>query len=283
MMRLLCFLGLLLPIIANGQVAISGRVVDSESGEAIPYVTVAVKGADIGVITDREGWFEINERAKLSAEDSVVFSHVGFESLTLPVGQLTGGDVLLKRGVYQIEEVVVTNRPSRLAKLGHSSGGTGVFRIGWIGEYNSGDTNYQTKEVGVPIKIKRDTELLSFAMLIRQNGYDRALFRLSFYALEDIIPQELIVHQDIRFEIKDRFTGWFEVDLSPYDIRLAGGQEILVTVTLLEDEMSEIDEPFLFDSAMGRGLYNRRIVGSGRWNRSGVVTLTMYLKARVYK
>jgi hypothetical protein len=283
MMRLLCFLGLLLPIIANGQVAISGRVVDSESGEAIPYVTVAVKRADIGVISDREGRFEVRDRDNLSLEDSVVLSHVGFESLTCSAGQLTGGDISLSRAVHQIEEVVVTNRPSRLAKLGHSSGGTAMVTAGWFGERGFGDTNYQNKEGGVAIKIKHDSELLSFAMLIRRNGYDRALFRLSFYALKDNTPQELIVHRDIRFEIKDRFKGLFEVDLSPYDIRLAGGQEILVTLTLLEDEMGETNEFFLLDGALfGRGVYDR-IVGSERWDRFGAGTITMYLNARIYK
>jgi hypothetical protein len=276
--------------VVHAQRPIEGHVYNAETGEILPYVTVAVKGRNIGVISDREGRFEIRGDKGLSAADSVVFSHIGFITETRTVGQLTGGGnpcrISLQQGKYEIEQIVVTNRKSRLARLGHSSGGTGMVLAGWFdGFSDSLSSSYRVnREGGVPVKIAHDSDILSFGMLIRQNGYDRALLRLSFYELDGKTPGELIVHKDIRFEVKDRHKGRFEVDLSPYGIRFAGGREILVTLTLLEDEMdSEKPEAFMLDAAfLGRGVYDR-VVGSETWDRVGGFTMTMYLNARVYK
>jgi hypothetical protein len=279
---------LLLPALVRAGAPVSGRVADAANGEPLPYVTVVVKGKEIGVISDREGRFEIRGRTDISTADSVVFSHVGFETLTRTVGELTGGqDIRLRQGTYDIEPIVVTNRRSRLVKLGHSASGTGMVQVGWYDELGLDDgaeKNSADHEGGVPIRIRHDSDILSFAMRIRQNGYERALFRLSFYSLEDNTPGELIVHRDIRFELADRTTGLFGVDLTPYGIRLAGGQEILVTLTLLEDEMNtEVPEPFMLDGALlGRGVYSRSF-GDETWDRFGGVTVAMYLNAREYR
>jgi hypothetical protein len=275
---------------ASAQGPISGRVHNAATGEILPYVTVAVKGKSIGVISDREGMFKIRSGESLSPADSIVFSHVGFITEARTVGQLTGGgglaEVSLRQGEYEIERIIVTNRKSRLAKLGHSSGGTGVVQAGWRSNTGGEEFTYDgvNHEGGVPIKIKGDTDILSFGMHIRQNGYDRALLRLSFYSLKDNTPGELIVHKDIKFEVKDRLKGRFEVDLSPYGISFAGGQEILVTLTLLEDEMTgDKPEAFMLDGALfGRGLYDREI-GEESWRMFGFATIAMYLNARVYR
>jgi hypothetical protein len=167
---------------ASAQGAISGRVYDADTGEALPYVTVAVRGRGVGVISDR------------------------------------------------------------------------------------------------------DSEILSFRLLVRQNEYDNVPFRLSFYSLENGMPGELIVHKDIRFEIKDRFTGWFEVDLTPYGIGFTGEREILVAITRLEEKLGE-PKPFALEAvAFSRGFYSRT-AGDENWERISAVGLTfaMYLNARVYR
>jgi hypothetical protein len=275
---------------ANAQNYVSGRVRDATTGEILPYVTVAVKGKNIGVISDREGWFEIGSSRSLSHTDSVIFSHVGFRTEARTIGQLTGDgqvDISLRQGEYRIEPIVVTNRKSRLVRLGHTSSGTGMVKAGWFGKAYIDETaekHSRNYEGGVPIKIKGDSDILSFGMFIRRNGYDRALLRLSFYSLDDNSPGGPIIHKDIRFEVKERHKGRFEVDLTPYDIRLGGGQEILVTLSLLEDEMNgEKPEAFLLDGALlGRGVYGRW-VGNEAWERFGGATMTMYLNAKVYR
>ncbi len=59
---------------ANAQNPISGQTRNADTGEALPYVTVAIKGRGIGTISDREGRFEINgSKEGFSPADSIVF------------------------------------------------------------------------------------------------------------------------------------------------------------------------------------------------------------------
>jgi hypothetical protein len=252
-------------------------VIDSASGTPIPYATVAIQGR--GVITDREGRFELHN-ATAAPTDSVTISHVGFDTETRTVGDLaTNPDIPLQQGVYNIEPITVTNRRSRLTKLGHSSSGIGEG--GWFNEEATKAGNI--REAGVPIKIRRDSDILSFRMLIRRNGYERVLMRLSFYSLDGNTPGEHLVQQDIRFELTDHFTGWYELDLTPYAIRLAGDREVLVAMTLLEEEMgTDTAEPFMLGASL-LGRFFHRNVGSDAWEKFSGVTLTMYLNAREYR
>ena len=45
--------------VAFAQVAVSGRVLDANSGDGMPFVNVFVKGTTIGITTDFEGRFQL--------------------------------------------------------------------------------------------------------------------------------------------------------------------------------------------------------------------------------
>lgn len=268
---------------------ISGILFNAETGDVLPYVTVVVKGRGTGVISDREGRFELGSK-NISETDVLVFSHVGFDTHSCTVGGLSAGnyEIALRPGVYAIDPVVVTNRRSRLVKLGHSSAGTGFIQAGWFdrrGDAQVSQASYDdvNREGGVAIKIRNDSQILAFGMAIHQNGYESALMRLSFYELENNVPGKLIVNQDIKFELTDRTTGRFETDLSQYDIWFAAGREVLVTLTLLEDEMGAgTKNAFMLNASLGgNGVYTRK-AGAETWNRSKGLTITMYLKAKIY-
>jgi len=85
-------------------VQITGTVTDAENGEALPGVSVVVKGTTIGAVTDFEGNFNISVP---SAESLLVFSFVGMESQTIAVGTSTTIDVLMTVDAIKMDEVVV--------------------------------------------------------------------------------------------------------------------------------------------------------------------------------
>jgi hypothetical protein len=62
--------------IQQQQQKVSGKVTDT-SGAPIPGVTVAVKGASTGTITDMDGNYAID---KIPADATLVFSFVGMQS-----------------------------------------------------------------------------------------------------------------------------------------------------------------------------------------------------------
>lgn len=194
---LLAMAATMVTIGANAKKPISGQIYNADTGEALPYVTVAVKGRGIGVISDRDGRFEIRGGEGLSPADSIAFSHVGFDTEVCTVGELTGDgqEISLRPGRYEIEQIVVTNRRSRLAKLGHSSGGTRMFSVPFLTPQDIAEGVRRGREVGTAIKIKQDTEVLSLGFLINANKYDEAKFRVSLYALAGETPGELLVNR----------------------------------------------------------------------------------------
>lgn len=84
------------------QKTFTGTVTD-DAGEALPGVTVVVKGTTVGVVTDINGKYSlvIPENGKV-----LVFSFVGMLSQEIALGSQTSIDVVLQEDVIGIEEVV---------------------------------------------------------------------------------------------------------------------------------------------------------------------------------
>ena len=83
--------------------SISGKVVDDE-GMELPGVTIMVKGATTGTITDIDGNYDITVP---SANDVLVFTYVGMEKKEEKVGNRSRIDVSMKTSSYAVDEVVV--------------------------------------------------------------------------------------------------------------------------------------------------------------------------------
>lgn len=83
---------------------VSGRVIDAITKETLPGVSVLVKGASAGAITDVEGQYRI----EVPGPDAVlVFSFVGYVSQEIAVGNRSTIDVNLAQDVTQLDDVVI--------------------------------------------------------------------------------------------------------------------------------------------------------------------------------
>lgn len=85
------------------QKRVFGTVTD-QNGETLPYVTVLVKGANIGTTTDENGIYEIN----LSGDVTLIFSYMGFRDYEVSTAGKTKLDVTLLENNVTLDEVVVT-------------------------------------------------------------------------------------------------------------------------------------------------------------------------------
>jgi TonB-linked SusC/RagA family outer membrane protein len=82
---------------------VSGKVTGS-SGEALPGVTVMVKGTDRGTVTDIDGDYRIS----VNNEDAVLlFSFIGYETQEIPVNGLSEVNTTLAESATQLDEIVV--------------------------------------------------------------------------------------------------------------------------------------------------------------------------------
>lgn len=83
-------------------VDVTGKVTNT-NGEAIPAVTIRVKGTTAGAATDAEGSYRLSV-----PEDAVlVFSSIGYEDIEVVVGGRTVIDVVLKTSAKLIDQVIV--------------------------------------------------------------------------------------------------------------------------------------------------------------------------------
>ena len=84
---------------------ISGTVTSADDGQALPGVTVRVKGTTIGTITDFNGKYSIDVSNNAS---TLVFSFVGMKTQEIAIAGKTTINVVMKTGAVSINEVVVT-------------------------------------------------------------------------------------------------------------------------------------------------------------------------------
>ena len=107
--RLLLLLVLMLLACAGVQAqdkTVSGKVT-GEDGNPIFGVTIAVKGTTIGTISGENGAYSLSIPERV-ANDSLVFSYIGYEEQIQPIAGRSTIDVVMVESNLQVDEVVVT-------------------------------------------------------------------------------------------------------------------------------------------------------------------------------
>jgi hypothetical protein len=93
---------------ANGQEIFSGLVGDSATFVALPFVTIQIKGRQVGTNSDINGAFTI----AAARTDTLVFSSVGYKTLMYPLSEWEPGIILLAEQTTLLDDVVITDRRS---------------------------------------------------------------------------------------------------------------------------------------------------------------------------
>jgi len=84
---------------------ITGKVTLENDPDGLPGVTVVIMGTTVGVITDLNGFFQIEVPDKYAV---LSFSFIGFRTQEVPLNGRTNVDVELEEDLLAIDEVVVT-------------------------------------------------------------------------------------------------------------------------------------------------------------------------------
>ena len=90
-----------------------GHVLDEETGEHLPYVSVQVKGTSIGTVTDESGHYFLKNLPL--GKQTIIFSFVGYETVELPVVIKERTTTELKTTIREVSQmlnsvVVTSNR-----------------------------------------------------------------------------------------------------------------------------------------------------------------------------
>src|SRR5699024_7003417 len=107
------------------EITVTGKVI--AGGEEMPGVTVAVKGQTRGTITSTDGSYQI----QVNGNESLIFSFVGYETVTIPVNKRKVINVELKETTQMVDEVVITV-PYGTAKKSTFTGSASYIAAGTI-------------------------------------------------------------------------------------------------------------------------------------------------------
>ena len=101
---LILMLSLLLGNIAMAQqTVLTGKVTDSSSGEALPGVSIVVKGTTNGTITNMDGIYNLNAKKG----DVLQFSFVGYKTQEVAIQDQKKLNIALEEEKAELQEVVV--------------------------------------------------------------------------------------------------------------------------------------------------------------------------------
>ena len=101
--NLLFFLCLPLSISGQNTILVKG-IVEDQMHERMPGVTVSIPGTNTGTITDVNGCYSINVPNNTK---ELMFSFVGFQTLTVPIDGKQLIDVTMKEDAIALDELVV--------------------------------------------------------------------------------------------------------------------------------------------------------------------------------
>ncbi|WP_439880516.1 SusC/RagA family TonB-linked outer membrane protein [Pontibacter sp. MBLB2868] len=85
--------------------AITGKVIDASTNQALPGVTVMVKGTSVGTATGADGTYSINVPTD---KNTLVFRFIGYTTVEREIGNASAVNVSLPLDSKQLSEVVVT-------------------------------------------------------------------------------------------------------------------------------------------------------------------------------
>lgn len=262
---------------------INGEIKDAESKTHLQYANVGIKNKSLGTVSNADGKFSLKVNELINENDSVSFSYIGYKTKTISVSSLNlfNNIIELEPNIEQLKEVIVKFVKPKAKIFGRNSKGLGLMHANFYTYYEKDVDDRLSKEIGMKFKLKKDCKIEDLNFNITSNEFTSIKFRLNFYKIENGFPTELIVGKDIVFEIKDKFIGWFNLDLKPYEIYLdKKTEDIAIAIQWVESKKeNEKSKYFAISTAMSAtetSFYREKAMDS--WSKSGQ-SLSFYLNA----
>ncbi|MGY3091192.1 hypothetical protein ACVWYF_004258 [Hymenobacter sp. UYAg731] len=279
-MKYLFLTPLLLLLLIASAVAqpITGRIADSRTHAALPYVNIGVIGKDLGTVADEQGHYTLAFQKSLAAE-TVRISSLGYAPRTLTLAELAvQPNVALTPEAVPLAEVQVKSRAE--FRHTHTLGNTTQSGLSDC-RFSAANLGWQ---VGTVIRLRRRPSLLVDAnFVIKYNTPAHATFRVNLYRLDaNGLPTEtkLLTHDLI--VTRPLLTGPMTIDLRAENLVL--DEDFLLAVELLDRSgIGSPEEPYAFSSSFGylnNGVY-RRSTSQATWTKSSSVALMAGIQPRL--
>lgn len=221
------FLVLQMTACVFAQTRVSGKLINTQQ-QPLAYVSIGIPGTSIGTVSDEQGNFELY----LSSEGNVVFSLIGYRSLTLSAAALKTSSaqqsILMEEQPFQLPEIRISNREQITKTIGGDKVNAKTstnFAIGSKPSQNLG------AEIGRKFNLPRAVCRLEKYRFYLQSNFESVKFRVNVYSLKGM---ENLLSQNIYYTTVGKVNGWIEIDLIPYAIEV--NEDVVVSIQWIESK-----------------------------------------------
>lgn len=256
------------PVIAQG-LLLTGQLQDQRTHLPIPFVSLGIKGKNVGTVADEKGHFSLHIPTSL-ASDSLTFSAIGYQTQAFAIAQLTTTQqrtFLLIEKSTALQEVVVRARAAKMRRIGTTT--HNPFLWGNVQQRATHDIVEFAKFIPLPNK---PSELRQAHIFLRRPTVDTVTFRLNFYRAGPDRPAERLVERTILVRTAIH-NGWLTIDLAPYALTLQ--TDFYLSFEFLPDKQLPVPA-FSYGAQLG-GAALVRTSSLGTWKREPGASLTAYV------
>ncbi len=248
---------------------LKGTIVDEETNSPLVYASIGILNRPVGTISDTLGnyFFEISNEY---VNDTLQVSHAGYETKKLLLSEFAKQDdktIKLVKRVISLQEIVLSNRSGEEESFGRNASG----KLMQVSLHNKTSADMTVgSEMGIRIKPKSPALLKNVNWYISANNFRSIKFRLNVYSVKNNIPDSLLTDEQIFGTVGEYITGWIQLDLEPYNIKV--DKDFIITIQWIESKTDNKDKPVTMIPAavsFSKDTYVR-IASQDKWKRMGL-------------
>ncbi len=222
---LILLLSFLLALSLSAQDIIEGIVYESNTKTAIEFVNIGVTETANGTVSNEQGKFSLK---KVPKNATIKFSSIGYESKTVSAATLSiNPTVYLNPVSYQVATVNINAQ-----KFGPEKKiGKEIKKKNTI--WGLPFSYYLGAEIGMPIKINRETIIKSVHFGMHARSPDSILFRINLYDFKNGKAGENLITKNI-YAYTHEVADYGTIDLS--DLNIVVYDDVLLSVQIVKKE-----------------------------------------------
>jgi len=209
---------------------ISGKIIDANDKQALPYINIGIIGKGIGTVSDIDGKFTLNLHDSLNSQ-TLKFSCIGYKSQSFIVREfrkkLNDNSILisLDQNTFTLSQVVVKPKLLKTKVLGNKNNNKSA-----MAGFKSNDLG---SEMGTIMKIKKaPTHIENVNFNIAKNEITNLKFRVNIYSMKNGQPDSILLKEPI-YVTTSITSGTLSVDMKKYNIWI--DTDFFVSLEWIED------------------------------------------------
>ncbi|GGD74669.1 hypothetical protein GCM10011412_10440 [Maribacter cobaltidurans] len=258
------------------QQEVTGIIIDKKTKETIPFVNIGVLKKGVGTTSDESGNFNFMIPKEISQSEIVQISSLGYQTVKIPISQLTNG---------VDGQSIISMSPENIVLNEVEVYGNDLVQVSdYIGYRNYSPDNFgywkDNMALGAEMatRIVTDKEkrkLISLEFEVLANPSDSLLLRVNVYRDGDIPGANLNGSQKNILHTLKKHELIVKVDLEPYEIYVS--DDFFVSLELVQQYDKNPVALVLAASSNNQGSYIRYASQDG-WEKISDLNMAFYLE-----